>query len=372
MRPSFGVFDRVVTHRFGNWVIGSERLQMAKRWKNRPDGSNWGDFGDDDQIGRLNLLTPERVRRAATEIQTGERFCLSLPLDYPGGNKLNPRRHPPRRFATDRSGVANYKFEMSDEGADWFDITCDDAVLLYTQYSSQWDAFTHWGAHFDADGDGVAERLFYNGWSADTHLVKPDPQTAGDPMPHEGCEAQVLGIDTFAKAAIQGRGVLVDLSSRFGRDRHYVTYDDLKGILDDDDVSIETGDMVCFYTGFGDVVMKQNRDPDPDVLHSSCAVLDGRDEKLRQWVSETGAAALISDNYAVEGYPAREGEGKHSALPLHNHCLFKLGVPLGELWYLSDLAAWLKQAGRNRFFLTAPPLRLPGAVGSPVTAVATV
>ncbi len=64
--------------------------------------------------------------------------------------------------------------------------------------------------------------------------------------------------------------------------------------------------------------------------------------------------------------------GACAALPLHEHCLFKLGVHLGELWYLSELAAWLREHGRTRFLLTAPPLRLPGAVGSPTTPVATV
>jgi hypothetical protein len=59
-------------------------------------------------------------------------------------------------------------------------------------------------------------------------------------------------------------------------------------------------------------------------------------------------------------------------LPLHAHCLFKLGVYLGEIWHLSDLADWLRANGRSRFLLTAPPLRLPGAVGSPANAIATV
>lgn len=48
------------------------------------------------------------------------------------------------------------------------------------------------------------------------------------------------------------------------------------------------------------------------------------------------------------------------------------GSSWGELWHLSELADWLREAGRNRFLLTAPPLRLPGAVGSPVTPVAMV
>jgi kynurenine formamidase len=57
---------------------------------------------------------------------------------------------------------------------------------------------------------------------------------------------------------------------------------------------------------------------------------------------------------------------------LHEHCLFKLGVHLGEIWHLTPLANWLRQNGRHRFLLTAPPLRLPGAIGSPATPIATV
>ena len=44
---------------------------MPGRWTNRPKGSNWGDFGPDDELGRINLLTPERVREAAREIREG-------------------------------------------------------------------------------------------------------------------------------------------------------------------------------------------------------------------------------------------------------------------------------------------------------------
>jgi len=101
-------------------------------------------------------------------------------------------------------------------------------------------------------------------------------------------------------------------------------------------------------------------------------VLDGADAALLAWITASGVAALCADNYAVESYPARTSGPGHSILPLHHHCLFKLGVPLAELWYLKDLADWLHAQGRNRFLLTAPPLRMPGAVGSPVTPIATV
>ena len=112
--------------------------------------------------------------------------------------------------------------------------------------------------------------------------------------------------------------------------------------------------------------------PDNAVLHGSCTALEGRDPLLQEWIRDSGVVALIADNYAVERVPSRSGSGKRPFLPLHQLCLFKLGVPLAELWWLTDLAEYLSAAGRTRFLLTAPPLRLPGAVGSPATPVATV
>ena len=57
---------------------------MTKRWKNRPEGSTWGDWGEDDQKGRMNLLTPERVKAAVGEVTEGlPRFVvLGLQLLY--------------------------------------------------------------------------------------------------------------------------------------------------------------------------------------------------------------------------------------------------------------------------------------------------
>ena len=55
--------------------------QAAKRWKNRPPGSNWGEFGDDDQHGRMNYITAERRLAALQEVKTGQVFTLSHPLE---------------------------------------------------------------------------------------------------------------------------------------------------------------------------------------------------------------------------------------------------------------------------------------------------
>lgn len=346
---------------------------MQQRWKQRPPGSNWGDFGPDDELGRLNLVTPEVVRRALAEVRDGRTFCLSLPLDLPGGNVLNSRRHPPTLYSTVRNGRLNYNYEVSAEEPKCTDVICDDAALLFLQYSTQWDSFAHVGSRFDANGDGHAEPVYYNGWRGGEDIVNP----VVDAIPPgarivEGPRARRMGVETFAVAGCQSRGVLVDVRAHLGDERRLVGYDDLMRIMEADGCVIEAGDFVCLHTGFADVVLGMRGNP-TEAVHRVCAVLDGRDERLLQWITDSNLAALIADNYAVEGYPARPGGGEqHAALPLHEHCLFKLGVHLGEMWYLTELAAHLRDQGRTRFLLTAPPLRLPGAVGSPVTPIATV
>lgn len=336
------------------------------RWKNRPEGSNWGDFGPDDQVGRMNLLTPEARLRGAKEIREGLSFCLSLPLDYPGGNVLFPYRKEPVFHHEPRGDGHNFNFRMSGISPCYCDVISDDAVTLYTQYSTQWDALAHVGQVFDADGDGTPEKVYYNGFRAGEEIVGPDDA-------EEPSGAKALGIENLATAGVQGRGVMIDLEHLHGRERTMVGYDGLMKAMEGMDVEVSEGDFLCLYTGFADLLLSMNKKPDGEVLAKSCAVLDGRDDKLLNWITDSGIVAICADNFAVEAYPARQAVSEsYPALPLHNHCLFKLGIHLGELWYYAELAAWLRENGRSAFFLTAPPLRLPGSVGSPLTPIATV
>ena len=347
---------------------------MAQRWKHRPPDSNWGEFGPDDQRGRMNYVTREKVLQGAAEVKEGRTFCLSLPLDYPGGNVLNPRRNPPRLAPTTRSGKANFCFAFGDENPLLTDVVCDDLVLLTLQYSTQWDSLAHVGGKFDADGDGKPELVFYNGFRAGEDIRTAPANPDAEPWAKfEGSRAEALGIQNLAEHGAQGRGVLVDLHAHFGRERKAIGYDALMRVMEKDKVAVEKGDFVCFYTGFVDVILELKKNPDPKLIHNTCTGLDGRDDKLLKWVSDSGCAALIADNYAVEIIPASPFKPMpHALMPLHEHCLFKNGIHLGEIWYLTELARWLREHQRNRFLLTAPPLRLPGAVGSPAVAVATV
>jgi kynurenine formamidase len=340
------------------------------RWKRRPEGSNWGDFGEDDQLGRMNLLTPERRRRAVAEAREGIAFSLSLPLDYPGGSGLSHGlRKPPQLFAGTIAGVPVYNMEASSSLPGCRDISSDDGVILYTQYSTQWDSLAHWGGLFDANNDGVAEKLYYNGYRAGIDVLGPDQ--------NDGPHATALGMEHMAATGVQGRGVLINLHAAYGSDRVKVGYDLLIRAIEAQKVVVETGDFCCLYTGFDEILLRMNKSPDLAVLNRSGAVLDGADKRLLQWITESGVVALCSDNLGIEAIgdtPLREtaNGSDFTVMPVHEHCLFKLGVHLGELWLLRDLAAWLQKNDRSAFLLTAPPLRLPGSVGSPVTPVATV
>jgi kynurenine formamidase len=347
----------------------------APRWTRRPEGSTWGDWGPDDQLGRMNLLTREKVLAGIAEVREGRTFCLSLPLDYPGGSVLNPRRTPPvLRPVQRKNGRPNMTYPMRCDDPTATDLICDDQVLMTLQYSTQWDSLAHIGQMFDVDGDGRPEDVFYNGWRAGSDIAGPVVWHGTEAAPYEGPQgARKLGVENMAVACLQGRAVMIDLEAHYGRTGKLIGYDELKRVLDADRIVVEHGDFVCLRTGFAQLLLDMQRNPDADVLFRTTSALDGRDDRLLQWVTDSGAVALIADNYAVESLPPRPcADAFCATLPLHAHCLFRLGVNLGEMWYLTELADWLRAHGRSRFLLTAPPLRLPGAVGSPATPIATV
>lgn len=347
---------------------------QQNRWKQRPADSTWGDFGPDDQLGRLNLLTAEKVRQGVAEVKTGETFCLSLPLDLPGGTAMNPRRPPPALTATRRGEHPNMTYPLSRDDHRLSDIICDDTVTLALQYSTQWDSLAHMGQWFDVEGNGQAEMVFYNGYRAGIDIVGETNFTSGCGCSHGShLGAKALGIENMASHGIQGRAVMVDIKKHFGIERFEFGFKHLQQIIAEDALDIRRGDMLCFRTGMDEAIYKMAGTPDMSYLNGHFAGLDGSDPALRQWIKASGVVALIADNPAVEILPARPmHEDFYPSHPLHDLCLFRLGVYLGELWHLSELADWLSAHRRSAFLLTAPPLRLPGAVGSPATPIATV
>jgi hypothetical protein len=256
----------------------------------------------------------------------------------------------------------NYALGQNVPGAT--DVISDDSVTLSPQYSTQWDALGHVGGLFDADGDGFPEPVGYNGFSVADGPVMSLADYRG---------AQALSVAPAARHGVQGRGTLVDLHHHYGSTRRAIGYADLMRVIEADKVEVRRGDILCLHTGFADLVASLRPEDDHQVLRTACAVLDGTDPLLLKWIDESGIAAIAADNYAVEERRQQLPPGEQGPLlPLHEHCLFKLGIPLGEMWYLTELAQWLRDHRRHAFLLTAPPLHLPGAVGSPTNPIATV
>lgn len=346
--------------------------EHARRWSRRPEGSNWGDFGPDDQLGTLNSITPENVRDGIAEVTEGMTFCLSLPLDRPGGTAVNKYRSEPiLRPVRREADEVFYNFPVAGDRG----VVSDDLAILHLQYSTQWDALSHYGALFDVFGDGDPVRVYYNGYRAGTDVwSSTDPADAGMPtgrLESSTAASHALGIENIATKGMQTRGVLVDLRRHLGSSRTRVRYSDLAEILRIDDQRIGAGDIVLFHTGYAQRVLEMDGRPDAAELDRTGAVLDGTDPELREWIRETGIAAIAADNYAVER-PPHDADPGGPVLPLHDLCLFRLGMPLGEMWHLTPLSDWLAEHRRSGFLLTAPPLRLPGAAGSPLTPIATV
>lgn len=96
--------------------------------KSGPEYNAWGRFGDNDQLGMLNLLTPENTRAAASqEIQVGSRISLDWYLNEPA--------HP----FFGRQAFFHYLDNKAPRSIN------DDILMFNTQCSTQWDGFRHFG-----------------------------------------------------------------------------------------------------------------------------------------------------------------------------------------------------------------------------------
>lgn len=292
--------------------------------------SAWGVFGADDQLGTLNLLTPERVRAAAALVETGERISLVHPLDLPA-EQLTPSRTRYRHNIT-----------VSPNG-----MGQDDSVDgFFLQYSSQWDSLRHVRGH--ADG-------FYNG-------VSPEDANA---VPGR------LGIEHVARRGIVGRGVLLDIAAYLTaqgrppspRERWEITPELLDEVAAAQGSEVSPGDILLFRTGFS-AVIRDGGVGRNDAGQMLCPGLAQTEDTLR-WLWNHHVAAVVGDNFAVEAWPAATPESG-----LHGRLIGMLGLTLGEIFDLDAISAAAAQLGRHHFLVVANPLYVPGGVGSPANALA--
>ena len=221
----------------------------------------------------------------------------------------------------------------------YVDVWADDVVTLSLQYSTQWDSLAHVGAEFDADGDGVEEAVYYNGYRAGDDLVGPRP-TPRATAAATAASPTISAWSTWPTSGVQGRGVLVDLAHHLGNDWRGVDRKTLEEIMAADNVVVEPGDMLLLHTGFATEVLKWNRDPDPVKIHTLCTYLDARDESLLR------VDRRLADLRAGGGQLRGRGPGRARTAtragtrssPSTTSACSSSASRSGEMWYLHELA----------------------------------
>lgn len=302
-----------------------------------PSGpNNWGRWGDDDQQGTTNLLTPERLALAATLVQRGVVFSLALPIDA-DGPRFPTRAAPKHTFMqTGSDVVVGTPMNVVMPGFTYN----DDAIDMPLQGSTQWDGLGH----------VVVEDSLYNGWWGGNVTALGGAATCG--IEHQ-------------RAAMAGRGVLLDIARHLGVDRveegTAITPQMLDACADAQGVEVGQGDMLVLRTG--DLL----RWRDLESLDDRAAYFGsspGLSRTAIQWLADKDLATVAADNVGIEVIPLEEPVER--VFPIHQAGLVDLGLSFGEFWMLEDLAADCAEDGRWDFLLVAPPMHIPGAVGSPV------
>lgn len=293
--------------------------------------NNWGRWGDDDQIGTLNLITPAVRARAAGCVRTGNAFALALPLSQQEGIQMGfvPGRINPLRT------MIMLNSPQGDQGLAWN----DDVVTMGLQAATHWDGLAH------ASWKGK----LYNGFAADSVAVGG---------------ASKLGIEHVG--ALTGRGVLLDVARAKSVDVLEPGYPISPADLDDAvahaGVRMEPGDVVLVRTGQMAHLRPGQRD-----LVKYCWPSPGLTAATAVWFHEHDVAAVATDTLIFEVYPE---EDRAVVLPVHRLHLVEMGMTQGQNWVLDSLADDCAADGVYDFLLDASPLPFTHACGSPVAPVA--
>jgi len=295
---------------------------------------NWGRFGDTDQIGTANHLTPERVAAAAALVRAGKRFSLALPIGppTPGGYRSEPL-HFYGMAAGDGvlgGGRGGARYPVSD-----------DYIVMALQASTQLDGFGHVG------GDST----LYNGYWAG--LVTA---TGG---------ARRLGVHLLA-SGIVGRAVLLDVARHLGVEHLEPGFpigpDELDGAAGAQGVTVRPGDIVLVHTGH--VGWKLGLAPgSPDAVTRS---EPGISTSAIPWLHDHDVAMIATDTAACSVVPPEPGD---EFLTWHVAALRDLGLLVGELFDLDALAADCAADGVSEGFFVAAPMPIVGASGSPLNPI---
>lgn len=292
-----------------------------------PQASNWGKWGESDEVGTLNYIDAAAMRRGFASVTAGRQLSLSMPIRS-RNVPVWPDRAPAMHFMTVDGGDyavgarAYGGLQMSD---DYLFLAC------------------HGGTHIDALCHVFVDDLMYNGHPSSTI------RSSG---------ARLCGIDKMP--AVITRGILLDVAQHRGRDHldvgYAITARDLNECAQAQGVSVTPGDAVLVRTGH---LSELYRGVDARLGEP------GLGSDTASWCDDHKVSVIGADNHGVEVKPS-ETAGANS--PMHIEFLRNLGLPMIELLDLSELS-------RERiyeFLFVAVPLKIAGGAGSPLNPIAVV
>jgi kynurenine formamidase len=300
---------------------------------------NWSKWGSEDERGTLNYITPADIVRAAGLVKRGAVFSLAIPFNAQGPQINQPRRFNPihRMMITGPDCTTG---AITFPGGVGFS---DDMVIMPLQCATQWDALSH------CFEDG---RMF-NGYDAN------EVSSRG---------ARRNGIDKIAQrpGGIVARGVLLDIPRLKGVDwlepGYAITADDLDAAIAAVGVTVGTGDALLVRTG--QMTQCRSRGGWGDYAGGDAP---GLSFYTADWVHRREIAALATDTWGME---VRPNEIADAFQPLHQVCIPNIGLTIGEIFFLDELAQDCARDGVYEFLFVAPPLPITGAVGSPINPLA--
>jgi len=305
--------------------FASERAKLTKADvdKMMQSLSNWGRWGKDDQLGALNLITPQKRKAAASLVKEGGSISLA------------------HNVITEEVGVSKpFEHRMVETGQTPGAGSCADI------YSVQYHGFTQ--THLDALCHVFYKGQMYNGFSQ---------QEATD---KGAAKLSVIQM----KNGIFTRGVLMDLPRLFGatylEGARAIYPSDLEAWEKKTGVKIEAGDAVFIRTGRWARWHAQGHwdfERDSAGLHASCM----------PWFKQRDPALLGSD-LALDVMPSGV-EGVR--LPVHLITIVALGIPILDDCDLEVLGEAAASRSRWDFLLTLAPLAVEGGTGAPINPTAT-
>jgi kynurenine formamidase len=293
---------------------------------------NWGKWGAADELGTLNYVTPEKIVAAARLVRQGKVLSLAIPFDSNGPQSGFGGRTNPQHFMLQDGG------DIASGAQDFLPALryCDDAVTMPLQCATQWDALSH--IYFDGK--------MYNDRG-------PEWVTSTG--------ARANAIDRM-KDKIVSRGVLLDVPRFKGvpwlQPGEAIVPADLDGALAQQGVQVGRGDIVLIRTGQLAQVKAEGSwgqyagGPAPG-LSLTCA----------EWLAAHEIAGYATDTWGTEVLP---NETPDVFQPLHCVAIVNMGMLVGEIFNLEELAADCAADGVYEFLFVAPPLTITGAVGSPI------